>query len=304
MPEPKTKLKSKRKVNWAPYALLAPGLILVVLMMGYPLLYSLRLSVFNYKMMEPDNIYFNGLDNYIKLFTNPDLLLVLKNSIIWVVSVVSLQFLLGFLLAMILDSCVFRGKGAYQSVIFLPWAISGFLIGLIFKWLFSQHNGFVNYALMKIGLIAQPVSWLGSVQLSKVVPIISMVWYGVPFFGIMILAALQSISPEVLESADIDGAKYWQKFMWVIIPYIKPTITITLLLRVIWVFNSSDTIYVTTGGGPANSSNTLPLYIFNQAYNSMDFGYGAAAGILMMIVLALYALLYLKFTKYDESEEF
>ena len=131
-----------------------------------------------------------------------------------------------------------------------------------------------------------------------------MIWYGVPFFGIMILAALQSIPVDVIESAKIDGASATQTFFKVMIPYVRPTITVTLLLRVIWVFNSPDIIYITTAGGPANTSNILPLYVFNQAYYSMDFGYGAAAGILMMAVLLIYAMLYLKLTSYEKAGDF
>ncbi|TCL42439.1 carbohydrate ABC transporter permease [Harryflintia acetispora] len=299
-------MKAKKKRNWRkwePYLLLAPGLLLIVLLMGYPLLYSVRLSFLNYNLLTPNDIHFNGLENYQKLFSNPDLWLIVKNSIIWVVVVVFFQFLLGFTLAMLLNS-QFRGKGLYQSVAFLPWAVSGFLIGLTFKWLFSQHNGVINFALQSLGLIDAPVSWLGSETFSMIVPIVGMIWYGVPFFGIMILAALQSIPVDVIESAKIDGASATQTFFKVMIPYVRPTITVTLLLRVIWVFNSPDIIYITTAGGPANTSNILPLYVFNQAYYSMDFGYGAAAGILMMEVLLIYAMLYLKLTSYEKAGDF
>lgn len=297
----KDKKRSWRR--WEPYLLLAPGLILIILLMGYPLLYSVRLSFLNYNLLTPNDIAFCGLQNFKKLFTSPDLLLIIKNSLVWVIVVVTMQFLLGFALALLLNGH-FRGKGLYQSVVFLPWAVSGFLIGLIFKWLFSQHNGVINYALQALGIIEQPLSWLGSESFSMLVPIVGMIWYGVPFFGIMILAALQSIPGDVLESARIDGASSVQTFLKIVLPYVRPTITVTLLLRVIWVFNSPDIIYITTAGGPANASNIFPLYVFNQAYYSMDFGYGAAAGIVMMLVLVLYALGYLKVTSYEKAGDF
>jgi multiple sugar transport system permease protein len=292
------------KKAWEPYLLLAPGLVLICVFLGYPLIYSIRLSLLNYNLQTPSDIYINNFKNYIKLFTSPELGIIMKNSAIWVVLVVGFQFVLGFLIALLLNSVRFKGKGAFQSIVFLPWAISGFLIGLIFKGLFGQYNGYINFLLIKLGVIARPLSWLGSVKLSMVAPVTGMIWYGVPFFGIMLLAALQSIPKEVLESADIDGASYLQKLFKICLPYIMPTIIVTLLLRMIWVFNSSDTIYVTTGGGPANSSNILPLYIFNQAYYSMDFGYGAAAGILMMLLLGIYAFAYLKVTRYEEAGKF
>lgn len=297
-------IKAKRNLRWLePYLLLTPALLVVILLMGYPLLYSINLSLLNYNLLMPEDIYFCGLDNYKKLLLNPDLWMILKNSIEWVLWVVTSQFVLGFILAMLLNAR-FRGKSALQSVVFLPWAVSGFLIGLTFKWLFSQHNGVVNFVLQRLGILSEPISWMGDPQLSMVVPIVGMIWYGVPFFGIMILAALQSIPGDVLESATIDGANALQTFWRVMLPYIRPTITVTLLLRVIWVFNSPDIIYITTTGGPANSSNILPLYVFNQAYFSMDFGYGAAAGLMMMVVLVIYALFYLKVTSYEKSGDF
>lgn len=289
--------------RWEPYALLAPALVLILLFLSYPLSYSIKLSLLNYNLLTPGDVYFNHFANYAKLFGSPELRMILWNSIVWVVGVVSIQFILGFCIALLLNGSTFTGRGVYQSVLFLPWALSCFLIGLIFKGLFGQY-GFVNFALMKLGLLSQPLAWLSSAKLSMVAPMISMIWYGVPFFGIMILAALQSIPREVAESADMDGAGYLQKLFRIDMPYIKPTIIVTLLLRVIWVFNSSDTIYVTTGGGPANSSNILPLYVFNQAYYSMDFGYGAAAGLLMMCLLGIYAFVYLKATHYEKAGDF
>jgi multiple sugar transport system permease protein len=135
-------------------------------------------------------------------------------------------------------------------------------------------------------------------------PITGMIWYGVPFFGIMILAALQSMPKDVNESALLDGAGRVSVFLKITIPYIRPVIIITLLLRVIWVFNSPDILYAMTSGGPAYSSSTLPLYVFNKAFASLDFGYGAATGILIMLFLVLYAVFFLAFTRYDRADDF
>ena len=113
-----------------------------------------------------------------------------------------------------------------------------------------------------------------------------------------------TIPDSLEESAHIDGASNLVVFFRIMLPYIKPTILTTLLLRVIWVFNSSDMLYVMTDGGPAYSSSTLPLYVFNQAFASLDFGYGSAVGIFIMLLLTIYALIYLKVTKYHEAGDF
>lgn len=292
-----------RRHAMEPYLLLLPALIMVLVVMAYPLLYSVRLSFMNYNLMRPKDIYFAGFSNYIRMLQDPEIPKVLWNSLVWVLVIVTLQFVLGMVLALLLNRG-FTGKGIYQSVVFLPWAVSSYLIGLVFKFIFMERNGLLNVVLQNLGFISAPVSWLGTDKLSLIGPICGMIWYGIPFFGIMILAALQSISTDVIESARIDGAGAVGIFFRIMLPYIKPTVLMTLLLRVIWVFNSSDIAYVMTGGGPANFSSTLPLYVFNQAFASLDFGYGAAVGILIMVLLTIYAMGYLKLTNYNKAGDF
>ncbi len=292
------------KTNWksklAPYLLLSPAIIFIIALMGYPFIDSVRISLLNYNLLTPGDIYFNQFKNYMKLFQDKELGMVIVNSIKWVTCVVSVQFVLGFTIAMLLNTKFF-GKKTYQSLTFLPWAVSGFLIGLIFKLIFNENGGILNIFLMDLNIIKEPISWLGTEKFSLVGPIVAMIWYGIPFFGIMILAALQSISNDIFEAAHIDGASSTQRFFYITVPLVKPTILMTLLLRVIWVFNSPDVIYVMTNGGPANTSNILPLYVFNQAFYTLDFGYGAAVGILIMAILAVFAVLYLRITKYESD---
>lgn len=253
--------------------------------------------------MRPRDMGFSGIQNFKRMFEDPNIAKVMRNSVIWVISIVGVQFIFGLILALLLNT-KFHFKGLYQSIVFLPWAVSSYLIGLIFRYIFSERNGLFNYVLQKIGLIEGPVSWLGSTSTSMIGPIIAMIWYGIPFFGIMLLAALQSIPNDVIESARIDGASSFKIFFHITLPYIKPTVLTTLLLRVIWVFNSSDIAYVMTSGGPAYSSSTLPLYVYNQAFSSLDFGYGSAVGLIIMLMLTIYVMIYFKVTKYNTAGDF
>ncbi len=297
--------KSKRKTlkKLEPWILLAPALIAVVGLMGYPIFDNIRISFLNYSLIRPNDIYFNGLDNYIRLFTHKDLGVVALNSLIWVGTIVPIQAILGMALAKLLNR-KFRFKGLFQSIIFLPWVVAGFMIGLIFKWIFSEQNGILNYILVQMRLMDAPFPWLAEKATAILPPIVGMIWYGVPFFTIMFLAALQSIPHEVVESSMIDGATAVQRFFRIDLPYIKPTIITTLLLRVIWVFNSADVIYIMTGGGPANASSTLPLYAFRQAFATLDFGYAAAIGNMVMVFLLLYSMFFLRVTNYKNSGDF
>ncbi|WP_084423239.1 carbohydrate ABC transporter permease [Cohnella thermotolerans] len=285
-----------------PYLLLLPALVIVLAFFAYPVLKAVQLSFMHYVLFEPQNIAYSGFANFKALFADPVMPRILFNSLVWVVATVGLQFVLGFALALALNK-KFRGKNGLQAVVFLPWAVSAFLIGMIFKWMFNQQNGLINHLLMGLGLIDRPVAFLAIPHTSIIPVIIAMIWYGVPFFGIMILAALQSVPHEIHEAADIDGAGRVRQLFQITIPYIKPTLVLTVLLRVIWVFNSADLIYIMTGGGPANTSDNLPSYIFNKVGYTTDFGQASALGVLMLVVLTLYTIVFLRITKYREAGE-
>lgn len=292
--------KKRKRESWL---FLLPVLVVLLLLFGYPLINSIVMAFQNYKLTAPNDIYFNGFENFKKLFGDPDGLMILKNSIIYVVISVAGQFLLGLTLALALKK-QFKGRGLYQSIVFLPWAFSGFVVGLIFRWSFNGEYGVVNNLLMKLGIIDNNIAWLGTPGYSLAVVIIAMIWMGIPFFAIMILAALQSIPADVYEAADVDGCGTVRQFFQITLPYIKPTLITTVLLRTIWIFNSLDLVVIITDGGPANSSQTLPAYMYSKAFGSYDFGFAAALGVMLMIILGLYALIFLKVTKYDKAGDF
>ncbi len=286
-----------------PYLFIFPVLLILFGLYGYPLVDSIVMSFQNYKLSAPNNIGFNGVDNYAKLFSDPDMGLISANSVIYVVASVALQFVLGMILALALRN-KFRGRNIYQSIVFLPWSFSAFVAGLMFRWSFNGEYGVVNDLLLKTGLIGERIPWLGTPGLSLAVVVFAMVWIGVPFFAIMILAALQSIPNDVYESAKIDGAGSFRKFFAITLPYIKPTVIMTLLLRTIWIFNSFDFIVIITGGGPANYSQTLPSYMYSKAFSSYDFGLASALGTVLMTILIIYALVFLRVTQYNKAGDF
>lgn len=296
-------LTNKAKSKIEPYLFILPVFILLLLMFGYPLINSFIMAFQSYKLSAPNDIKFNGVGNFIKLFSDSDILLVIQNSFIYVIASVAGQFVLGMTLALALKKN-FRGRGIYQSIVFLPWAFSAFVIGLMFRWSFNGEYGVVNDLLLKFGFIGDRIAWLGTPGLSLLVVILAMIWMGVPFFAIMDLAALQSIPSDVYEAAEIDGCGPIRKFFSITFPYIKPTVIMTLLLRTIWIFNSFDLIVVITNGGPANTSQTLPSFMYTRAFASYDFGLAAALGIILMLVLAVYSVIFLRITNYNKAGDF
>ncbi|HCM25522.1 MAG: sugar ABC transporter permease [Treponema sp. GWB1_62_6] len=286
-----------------PYLFLFPTLLLLVLMFAYPLINSSIMAFQYYKLTAPDKVYFNGLDNFRKLFADSDVWLIIRNSLLYVVASVAGQFVLGLTLALTLKK-PFPLKGLYHAIVFLPWAFSAFVIGLIQRWSFNGEYGVINNLLMKLNMISEKVAWLGTPGLSLFVVIIAMIWMGVPFFAIMILAAMQSIPADVYEASYIDGCGPLRRFFRITFPYIQPTIIVTVLLRTIWIFNSFDLIVVITNGGPANYSQTLPSYMYTKAFSGYDFGLASSLGVMLMAVLVVYVTLFLRVTQYNKAGDF
>ena len=291
-----------RKKRVEPWYYVGPIFLLLVIMFGYPLIKSIVMAFQNYKLGNA-NVYFNDFANFQKMFGDKDFPLLLKNSIVYVIVSVFGQFIGGLILALCLRD-KFKGRGIYQSIVFLPWAFPAFVVGLVFRWSFNGEYGVVNDVLMKLGIIKKGIAWLGTPGLSLVVVILAMIWIGIPFFGIMILAALQSIPDEIYEAADMDGCGMFRKFFSLTLPYIKPTVIMTILLRTIWIFNSFDLVVIVTQGGPANYSQTLPSYMYTKAFSGYDFGLAGAFGVLLMVILGVYAVLFLKLSNYDKAGDF
>lgn len=297
----KTKQGHKKRPD--AFFLLLPVILLLLLFIAYPLVNTVALAFQDYRLTSVQSAKFNGLANFKAIVTDPYFGLILRNSLIFTFVTVLLQFFLGLVLALALNK-PFRGRNIYQAIVFLPWSISALVIGFTFRWLYNAEFGPVNDLLIKLGILKEKVSFLGDGKLALLCVISAMVWYGVPFFGIMLTAAFQSIPTDLYEAAEIDGSGAVKKFWYITLPYAKPTIILTLLLRTIWIFNSADLIYVMTNGGPANATHTLASYMFSKAYSTLDFGQTGALGVLFMAGLLLYAGTFMKLTKYDGSGGF
>ncbi|MEA5064882.1 MAG: sugar ABC transporter permease [Eubacteriales bacterium] len=283
--------------------MILPGVLAVLTLTYYPLSRGIVMAFQHYTLWDIFDRRFIAFQNFIEIFRTPEFPTLLWNTARWVFVSLFFQFLLGFALALLLKR-KFRGSGIYQGIVYVPWAISGSLIGLIWRWLMNGQSGALNDVLMRLNLIAQPIRWLSDINIVLWSCIIANVWYGVPFFAIMNLAALQSIPADVYEAADMDGCGAIRRFFSITMPYIKPTVIVTILLRTIWIFNSFDLIVVITGGGPANHSQTLPSFMYTRAFSGYDFGLASALGVLLMVILAVYAVVFLQGTKYNRAGDF
>ena len=293
-------MKPRRPARFFLFSIL-PVLSIVAFLVAYPTIRGIVMSFQNYTLFTFQNVRFIGFENYEAVLKSSRFYNALWNTVVWIAGSVSFQFVLGFILALLMWK-PFKGRGIYAGLVFYPWALSGFAIGLVWSWLLNGTYGIVNDILLKLHLIEEPINFLSDPKWAMFSVILINVWYGIPFFAIMILAALQSIPQSVVEAAKIDGAGPVRRLFSIIIPYIRPTILSTLLLRVIWVMNFPDVIYGTTRGGPAGATEILSVYMINIVFYENDYSKAAAVGTIVLAILIAYTALYMKITSYGELE--
>ncbi len=300
----KTKQKLAGSKNRFIFFMLLPALILPLIFTYYPMIKGSLMAFQSYNLMNVTNIKWIGLGNFQKLFANTPgniFYTILKNTAIWVIVSLFFQFTIGFALALLLRK-KFRGSSVYQGLIFFPWAVSGFLIGIMWRWMFNGTSGVINDILLRIGIIHSPIAWLASKDTALLSVIIANIWYGIPFFTIMITAALRGVPQELYEAAEVDGANAVGKFFNITIPSIKSVILLTILMRVIWIFNFPDLIYSMTQGGPGGSSHIITSFMM-QKVQSLDYGLASALGLLVILFLTIFTIIYFSVTKFGKLED-
>lgn len=273
-----------------PYLYSAPSLILIAAVMLAPLVVGISYAFRDIVLLNPFSGGFIGLDHFRALAGDAAFFGALRNTLWWTGASVLLQFAFGLILALLLDK-PFRGRGIAQALVFLPWAVPSFLAGLNWAWLFNPVIGPIPHWLYALGLMSEPGNLLSDPHYAMWGPIIANVWWGIPFFAITLLAALQAIPRDLYEAASIDGAGWFERFRSITLPFLAPTIAITVLLRTVWISNFADLIVVMTGGGPADRTQIVASYIFTQAFRRLDFGYASAIALVLLALLLAYSML-------------
>lgn len=271
-----------------PWALIAPAALLVAAGALYPLGYVAWLAGHEYEPYRGGRYAWVGAANLLRVLADETFWHSLRVSAIWVTGSVVPQFLLGLGMALVLNES-FRGRGLVRTIILAPWAVSGVVTGIIWLWLFDGTIGVVNDLMMRAGLADFPIAWGIQEETTWFMVLLANAWRGAPFFAIVLLAALQSIEPELYEAAKVDGATPLQRFRHVTLPLILDAVVVSTLLRALWTFNFIDLIFTMTRGGPIDATKTLPIYIFDTAYQKGEFGYAAALSVALCLVLVAFS---------------
>lgn len=287
------KIKSEK---FEPYLLLMPAIIIVVLLIIYPVIETFSLSTMSYALNKPDKTAFIGLENFKTMLSDEKFFSSLRVSVIYSVVVVAFQFVIGLAMALLMKNMKHL-KGLYRASVFAPWAVSGVLTAIIWSMMFNGSYGAINDLCVRFGLMEETIPWGTTRFTAFFMVIVASVWRGIPYFAISMLASLTSIPDDIYESGRIDGAGAFRLFFSITLPYLRESIILTTLLRLIWTFNDVDIVYSLTAGGPNNATLTLPVYITRTAVEYLDFGYGSALTIGLFVILLTFALIYMQFGK-------
>ncbi len=271
---------------------LLPGALLLLLIILYPIVSNFALSVTNAHLLYP-GIRFIGLANFRSVLGDPDFWAALLHSFVWTTGSVGIQLLLGLIAALLVDQSI-RVRGVFRTLMIIPYTFPAITMALLWRWILNSLNGILDHYLMALGIIGQPVGWLVGKATAMLSVIGINVWFGYPLMMLAILAGLQSIPRDFYEVAQIEGASYPQTLRYVILPSIWRIIGIMVVLRTIWVFNNFDFIFLLTGGGPVNATETLPLYAFRMGWRVYNIGKSGAIGVLLFLIVGTLAFFYFR----------
>ena len=298
---PALALKRRPRIDYYPYLLLAPALIVLTIVMLYPILVTVQLVVTDEWLMKSGS-RFVGLENLVSLAQDPRFGAAVVRSIVWTLGSMVPSFVIGLALALLVNR-PFRGKELVRGLLLVPWVIPPIVIGLIWRWIFDEFYGLYNYYLLALGLITEPMTILGDINHAMAGVILASNWMSIPFPFITCLAGLQAISTEYYEAAKADGANPWQLFWNVTWPLLRPIVSVTLILMFIWTFNSFDLVWALTRGGPKDATQILSLEAYRVTFQEGKLSYGATISVAMLLILLVVATVYVR-RFYPREEEY
>lgn len=299
-PENEIKKGHLKNGGWSAYLWLAPSLILIAIFIIAPVVETMFISFCD--VSKAGIIRKVGtLDNYRFILDQTVFGRVMLNTVVWDIAIVAISLVFSIILALVLNER-FKGRKIVRTVLLLPWATAELVTACAWKYIFDYNYGALNMLLMKIGLISQPINWLGEINSAFACMIVVGIIVTVPFMTFTLLSGLTSISKDFYEAAEIDGASFWQRLWRITLPLLKPAIDVSVVLNVIYVFNSFIIIHQMTDGAPAQQTSTIMTYLFYLAFRTNKMGPAAAISMIGFVVLLVFALLYMKYQMKDVDD--
>lgn len=277
-----------------PYMYLFPTLVLMFLLLVLPICIVVKYSFFD-NVIVNKNPVFVGLANYKEILTDSRFWDAVIHSLIFVSVSVVVHMFLGMLFAMLLNTRYFsrNTKAIFRVIYALPWMFTASVIAILWK-MMMNNSGILNYLLMTFGIAADKIDWLGTRSLALGAVTLINIWSGYPFYMISILAGLQGISTDLYEASAIDGANSIQQFFRITIPQLKPILISLVMLDFVWTLQQFALIWMTTGGGPINATDTLSTYIYKLGFSKYEYSLSSTAAVLLLIVCSIIGVFYVK----------
>lgn len=279
--------------------MISPAMLIIVGLMLYPLIYTLYLTMADYNVLTGVNNGFTGFEKYIRVLTDSDFWNAMSVTIYFVVGSLILQTILGFIVALFLN-IPFKGQKLLRAVMLAPWAVPTVVNAQLWNWILNASYGALNKLLLQIGLIREPIVWLGEPKLAMNVIILADTWKMLPLFVIMLLAGMSTIPESHYEAAKLEGAGFLFSFRKITFPLLKPILLVVLIMRTAQAMRVFDIVYMLTQGGPNNSTMTISYYTYYQTFGLFDFGYGSTLAMIVTILTVGIAIAYKRILKSDD----
>jgi ABC-type sugar transport system permease subunit len=275
--------------------LILPALAVMGMFTFYPLLEGIRIAFTNKHLLK-EGVAFVGLQNFVRLASDEIFWISLIHSVVLTVVVVFLQFVFGLILAWAMSQDL-PGMSWFKSIIMASWVIPVAATVILFKFMAQPDVGLINIFIKGLGFENLNRYWLGDPNVALPFIMLLHLWRNVPFYGVAFLAAMQAIPGSYYEAAEIDGANAWNRFRHITLPGIRNMAVVMVTIHVLWTFNNFDFVYLSTGGGPVNATDVLPVYVYRQCWNSYTLGYGASIGTIMLLLLMVYFIVFIKISE-------
>jgi ABC-type sugar transport system permease subunit len=285
---------SQRQEALLAYMLVGPAMLTIGVFALYPIINTLWLSLHELKLNMPYlGQPFVGFQHYVTVSGDPRFWSSLWNTLYFTFFSVVLELILGFAIALLINRS-FVGRGIVRASVLVPWAIPTVVSAMMWKFMFNDQLGVLNDIFVKIGILDHYIAFLGSRDTALWSVIVTDVWKTTPFMALLILAGLQVIPADIYEAAKVDGATPFQQLIRITMPLVKPAVMVALLFRTLDAFRVFDIVFVMTGGGPGNSTETLSMYAQTTLMRYLDFGKGSALSVITFICVMLISFIYIK----------
>ena len=279
----------KQRTRWA-WIFLAPMLLVLAFVAGWPLMKTIAYGFTDASLINPESAKFVGFDNFAFLLQDPYWWASVWNTVVFAVSSVFLETVLGMIIALTLNA-QFRGRGGLRAAILIPWAIPTVVSAQMWNWMFNDVFGVINHMLLGVGLIQEPIAWTASPDTALLSIILVDVWKTTPFMALLLLAGLQMLPKECYESARVDGVHPVKVFFKVTLPLLKPALMVAIIFRLLDALRVFDLVYVMSGNN--RSTMSMSVYARQQLIDFGGLGFGSAAATLIFAIIALFTVLYL-----------